>query len=374
MIDRRTLLLSAASLGFSAGIARAQTRTTTTVTETRTVTIGPPIPLTPPPPVPPPRPIHIDTENVLLWPSMPPSGGGPLSTAHADAHGAVSDVSVPTLTVYHPPNPNGTVVIIAAGGGYRRIEIGLEARPVAMWLAAQGITACVLTYRLPPEDWGCGIFAPFQDAQRAVRLVRGTNIGVAKPPVASSVSQGAAVHGGASQGNPSRGMASPAAARPVTGPKRVGVMGFSAGGHLMGMASAQWATDLYPPQDGLDTITARPDFAALIYPIITLRPPYNDTETRRILLGDHPTAEESAGWSVEPHVKDDCPPVFLVHAADDKVAPPENSVIMAAACRRVAVPVERLLLPSGGHAFGLGHPGTPSATWPAQFLAWQAKA
>ena len=167
-------------------------------------------------------------------------------------------------------------MLVAGGGGYKRIEMGTEAEPAARWLAARGITAFVLTYRLPDEGWAEGPSAPLQDAQRALRLI-GANAG-----------------------------------RFGIEPSRIGVLGFSSGAHLLGLAATRSVFESYRPVDDVDTQPARPALAALIYPVITVKPPYDHTSTRRVLVGDTPSAAQSAEWSVETHVRQHCPPVFLV--------------------------------------------------------------
>lgn len=268
-----------------------------------------------------------------IWPGEPPRGGGPGGTLAVDAHGAVSNVVRPGLIPVLPEHPTDVAVLVAAGGGYKRIEIEREAMPAARWLAARGIAAYVLTYRLPAEGWSVGPLAPLQDAQRALRLMRA---GVAGHPAL----------------------------------RHVGVLGFSAGGHLMGLAAARSGFASYDPVDGTDRQSARADAAALIYPVITLLPPYDHTSTRRMLVGAHPTPEASADWSVETHVRSNCPPMFLVQAEDDPISDLANTLIMAKACRAAGVPVDMHRLASGGHGFGMGRPGTPSAAWPDWYADW----
>ena len=275
--------------------------------------------------------------TLKLWPGSPPGGGGPQGATQISAKGAASHVETPTLQVFAPAKPNGMAVLIAGGGGYKRIELENEAYPAARWLNDRGITAFVLTYRLPPEGWTDGPLAPLQDAQRAIRLIR--------------------ARAGALQ----------------LDPQKIGVLGFSAGGHLMGMAAARSNFKSYAPIDEIDTLSARPDFAALAYPVITLQPPYDNTVSRRSLVGDHPTPDATAEWSVETHVRGGCPPVFLVQADDDPIANPENTRIMEKACQAAGVPVERHALPSGGHGFGMGVAGAPSAQWPQWYQDWLRK-
>lgn len=271
---------------------------------------------------------------IPLWPDEPPGGGGPVGPPHVGSDGAITGISTPSIEVVAPGHPNGAAVLIAAGGGYRRIQVNGEARPAARWLAARGITAFILTYRLPLEGWHYGPFAPLQDAQRALRVIRAR------------------------------------AEEWKIDPHRVGVLGFSAGGHLMGLCATRPAFDSYPLVDAVDARSARPDVAALIYPVITLEPPYDRTSTRRALIGDDPPPAASREWSVQTHVRSDCPPVFLVQAEDDPISDPQNTLIMAEACREAGVPVEFHSLPSGGHGFSIGKPGTPAAEWPNWFDSW----
>lgn len=272
--------------------------------------------------------------EILLWPGAPPGGGGPSGARHVSATGAVSNVATPSMQVFAPAKPNGYAVLVAAGGGYKRMEMQNEAVPAAQWLAARGITAFVLAYRLPGEGWANGPLAPLQDAQRALRLIRAN------------------------------------ARRYGIDATRVGVLGFSAGGHLLGMAAARSGYASYTALDSADSHSARPANAALIYPVITLEAPYDHTSTRKILVGDHPSASDSAEWSVQTHVRANCPPMFLTQAADDPISDPANTVIMQQACVQAGVPVELHKLASGGHGFGMGRAGSPTAEWPTWYQAW----
>lgn len=272
--------------------------------------------------------------RIDLWPARPPGGGGPDGAVEISARGAMRHIATPLLEVFAPEQANGAAVLVAGGGGYRRIQMGSEARPAARWLAARGITAFVLRYRLPGEGWNAGALAPLQDAQRALRLIRAR------------------------------------AAQYGLDPLRLSVLGFSAGAHLLGLAAMRADFRAYPPVDALDALSARPAAAALIYPVMTLQPPYQHTATRRVLLGAHADAARAADWSVQTHVRAGCPPVFLVQADDDPVADPHNSALLAQACEAAGVAVEWHRLPSGGHGFGMGRAGTPTADWPVWYAAW----
>ncbi|MEQ4512554.1 alpha/beta hydrolase [Dickeya zeae] len=264
--------------------------------------------------------------RINLWGDTPPGGGGPFDPPHVSARGALSHIANPYLDVFAPEKPNGQAILVAAGGGYQRIEMGKEAWPAAAWLAAQGYTAYVLAYRLPGEGWHDGSRVALQDAQRALRVIRHRE-------------------------------------------RRVGVLGFSAGGHLLGMAALRHEAR-YPPQDELDTLPIQADHAALIYPVITLEKPYQHTATHRVLVGRDASAAQEAEWSVQSYVSGRSPPFFLVQADDDSVSDPHNTLIMAQACQRANVPVVMQRYPVGGHGFGLGEPGSPVAAWPSAYLNW----
>ena len=279
-----------------------------------------------------------DLQVIDLWAGDPPGGGkGPGAEGYRYVEGPMGDitrVARPCLLVMRPANANGAAMIVAAGGGYEFIALGNEGVPVGRVLNAAGITVFLLIYRLPAEGWGSGPDAPRQDAQRALRLVRsrGTEFGI--------------------------------------DPNRVGVLGFSAGGHLMGETAVGSAQNLYPAEDAVDAMPVRPTLAGLIYPVITMRKPFDKTHTRRILVGDDVTALEMKTYSVDLQVGPETPPTFLVQAIDDPVAVADHPLLMFAALRKARVPAELHLFERGGHGFGLGSPGTPVAAWPGLFLAW----
>jgi acetyl esterase/lipase len=279
-----------------------------------------------------------DLEVIDLWPERPPGGGGPYRSEYRfdeTLTGVVTGVVRPCLLVIRPTRPNGAAVVVAAGGGYRRIDIGNEGLPVGHWLAKGGITAFVLIYRLPVENWRDGADAPRQDAQRAMRLVRwrAEEFGLDHD--------------------------------------RIGVLGFSASGHLAGTTAADVEQDLYDDFDEADSLSARPSFAGLIYPIITMRAPYDRTiSSRKVLVGDDPPEARRRAYSVEVQVNVRTPPVFMVQASDDRIAITDHPLLMHSALRAAGVPVEMHLFERGGHGFGLGVPGSPVSAWPSLFMAW----
>jgi acetyl esterase/lipase len=270
-------------------------------------------------------------ETIALWPDAPPGGPLPSGAERVSAKGSLTNVSKPRLVVYRPAHPGGGAVVVIAGGGYAHIAAGNESTPTCQWLQSLGIAAFELIYRLP-EDWSP--IAPFQDAQRAMRIVR-----------------------------------SHASAYSID-PAQIGVIGFSAGGHLAGMTAVQPAKPLYAPVDSADAISARPDFAALIYPVLTMMAPFTHTHTRGEILGRHPSEEDSIAYSVERQVDVETPPTFLAQAADDPISPVENSLMMFAALRTARVPAELHVFQSGGHGWGLGAPRSETHAWPELFAAW----
>lgn len=272
------------------------------------------------------------SETIALWPqgTWPQVVRGPEKVGNdGSATGAVSNISKPRMEIYRAAQPNGSAVLIAAGGGYFRIQIGTAGRPIARWLSSIGVTAAVLYYRLPGDGWPP--VSPFQDGQRAMRLLRHN------------------------------------AARLGIDPTKIGVMGSSAGGNLAGILSTRFDYAFYPANDEADRLSARPDFLAMLYPVVSLKPPLDNTRSRRE-LGVQPDAVEA--YSVELHARPDMPPVFLAHAADDPIANVGHSLAMFDATHKQGVPVELHIFDQGKHSWGLGKPGTQVAQWPRLFTKW----
>jgi acetyl esterase/lipase len=157
------------------------------------------------------------------------------------------------------------------------------------------------------------------------------------------------------------------AARLRVDPRKIGVIGSSAGGHLAGILATRGDHDFYPRIDAVDASSATPDFAALIYPVISMRTPLDATRTARHLAG---LPNFAADYSVEEHVSASTPPVFLAHAADDPIANVGHSLAMFAAMRAAGRPVELHIFQRGGHSWGMGMPGSEVAAWPALFAEW----
>jgi len=241
----------------------------------------------------------------------------------------------PRLDIFRPANPNGAAMILAPGGGYRYVVIDKEGYELARWLAARGVTAYVLFYRLPGDGWKNSADAPLADAQRAVRLVRSR------------------------------------ARQDGIDPARVAFGGFSAGGHVATSLLTRFNAGVYDPVDGADVLPARPDALAGLYPVVSMDPAIAHAGSRAKLLGAASEAAREALYSPERNARPDQPPLFLLHAEDDNVVKVENSFCLRAATRAVGTPCESHFFERGGHGFGLMKTaGLPVAAWPELLWAW----
>ena len=284
-------------------------------------------------------------DRVPLWTGTPPGGPVPdlslrvveRSPDPAKYHlRALSGIAQPFFSVVRSRSPTGAALLIIPGGGYRELTID-TAFAAARRLAEGGVTGFVLHYRLPHESWRRGPNVPLEDAMRAVRLLRA----------------GAAQFG--------------------INPARIGALGLSAGGHLAATLSLRSSAEVYVPIDAADRESARPLFAALLYPVITMMPPYAHEASREMLLGDNPTLAERAAYSCERQVTREAPPMFLAAAADDPDVPVENTLAMFTALRRAQILAEMHIFERGGHGFGLGSPGEPLFAWPELLLKWASQ-
>lgn len=281
-------------------------------------------------------PLAAAPEEIRLWPGSMPGAGkveGPerIGTEGAGL-GAVSNVAVPRMRVYRPANPNGAAVLVAGGGGYFRIQLKKESTPAAEWLAAQGFTVFELIYRLPNDGWEAS--APFMDAQRAMKIIRtrAADFGV--------------------------------------DPQRIGIMGFSAGGHLAGFTAYQPARALYSGKDAYEAVSARPDFAVLLFPVVTLRKPYDTTRTRREIVGEKATEKAEALWSLDTWAGKDAPPTIIFASADDPTTPPGHGILLFQTLVAAGASAELHLFRDGGHGWGLGKPEQVISQWPGLFAHW----
>lgn len=264
--------------------------------------------------------VSTEPRLLMLWESAAPGALGS------------SDTDIPTLT-YYPPNGRGTstAVIVAPGGGYGSLAMNHEGRQIANWFNAQGVAAFVLKYRLGPRYRHP---IPLGDAQRAVRLVRSraTEFGV--------------------------------------DPARIGLMGFSAGGHLASTAGTRFDGGTASAPDPIDRASSRPDFLVLAYPVILSTPPYAHQGSFRNLLGESPEAARLEEVSTNRQVTKDTPPTFLFHTNADTGVPPENSVEFYLALRKAGVPAEMHIFERGPHGVGLGMTDATLAAWPTLLSNW----
>jgi acetyl esterase/lipase len=247
--------------------------------------------------------------------------------------GKVSKVVDPTLTAFlpEPTKANGTAVIICPGGGYSYLVVNDEGAHVARDFAAHGIAAFVLKYRLPSDViMGNREIGPLQDAQRAIQIVR---------------ERAAEWHIDAT---------------------KVGIMGFSAGGHLASMLSTHYQKAVI---DNPKNISLRPDFSLLIYPVITFQDSILHKGSKKALIGENATPEKTREYSNELQVTTDTPPAFLVQAANDKVVPVANSVNYFMALQKNGVKAEIHIYQEGGHGFGMNN-ATTKDKWMDRCYNW----
>jgi len=260
----------------------------------------------------------------VLWPGGAPGAKG---TASGD---------IPNLTIYLPPKDKatGAAIVICPGGGYGHLAVDHEGHQIAQWLNSFGVAGFILQYRHRNSGAGYGHPAPLQDAQRAVRTVRSR------------------------------------ASEWGIKPNRIGILGFSAGGHLTSTAVTHFDDKVYDPRDEIDKASARPDFGVLIYPVISFAAPFTHVGSRRNLLGADASEEMMEKFSNEKQVTPQTPPCFLVHTWEDTGVPAENSVYFYLAMRKAKVPAELHLFAKGPHGFGLGKHIEGTSAWPMLCQNW----
>ncbi|UUL83242.1 alpha/beta hydrolase [Sphingomonas qomolangmaensis] len=321
MIDRRTILGASAAMavtGAAAGVARATPLQRTTLQwPTR--------------------------EHFKLWPGGAPGAPATLPVPKRDGPEDgrelwMRGVAEPTVSVYRPAKPNGIGVLSIPGGGYSFVSVENEGAGVARVLNPLGYTVFVLTYRLPGEGWSQRADVPLQDAQRAMRLIRARagSLGI--------------------------------------DPAKLGILGFSAGGHLAASLTVGHADPVYTAVDAADRGDARPAFSGLVYPVTALT--YDDklNGSGRNLVGDVADPAILARYDTVARVTAQTPPIFLLHAADDGLVPLEMGLSMLTAARAAKVPVEGHFYEKGGHGFGMAaDPAHPAHGWGALFATWVAR-
>lgn len=292
-----------------------------------------------------------------IWPGTPPDPQPVKGPERAETSGkdflpggkpvvGVSNVTQPTITVYSPKQNNtGAAVIVFPGGGYQILAIDLEGSEVCDWLTPRGITCVLLKYRVtdtgPYPKSGPYPESPMalEDAQRAIGIVR--------------------LH----------------AAQWHIDPHKIGVLGFSAGGHLSAAISTHFTTRIYPPIDAADHESCRPDFAVAIYPgHLSLHAAEWDAKqgAKKFVVPHPPNADPHLTLNPEVPVTKDTPPTFLLQAEDDHVDSVDDSLSYYVALKKAGVPVEMHLYATGGHAFGLRRNKSPITAWPQLVETWLA--
>jgi acetyl esterase/lipase len=249
----------------------------------------------------------------------------------------ISLVQTPDIAVYLPTkrNATGQAVVICPGGGYAILAYEWEGTEVAKWLNSKGIAAIVLKYRLPNSKSNITPhLSPLMDAKRAMQLVRAN------------------------------------AAKWNIQKDRIGVMGFSAGGHLASTLLTQFDEGDKESRDSIEQQSSRPDFGVLVYPVISMSKPIMHQGSRNNLIGQNANAELAARYSSELQVKKGTPPTFLIHAMDDGGVPVENSLLFFQAMHEAGVTGELHVYPKGGHGFGLGIGKGAVENWTNLCIDW----
>lgn len=252
-----------------------------------------------------------------------------------EAPGAVGKApqDIPSVTVYLPPadKNTGAAVVICPGGGYGFLAMDHEGHQIARWLNSFGVAGIILQYRIAPRYRHP---APLQDAQRALRYTRAQ-----------------------------------AEAWKID-PKRVGILGFSAGGHLASTAGTHFDSGDADSKDPVDRQSCRPDFLVLCYPVITFKGPFAHIGSRNNLLGKDASDELVENLCNDKQVTPKTPPTFLVHTTEDTGVPPENSILFYQALQKNKVPAELHIYDKGRHGLGLGPKDLPFSSWPERCQEW----
>lgn len=285
---------------------------------------------------------HGQAITVKLWPEGVPGakqspGYHEVTQMNERNRPRISRVTDPELLVYLAPKEKatGASVVICPGGGYGVLAIDHEGYDIAKWLNDMGIAGIILKYRLPADEiMNDKTVGPLQDVQEAIRTVRRK----------------------AGDWNLKT--------------DAIGVMGFSAGGHLAGTASTLYGEHVYSSRDG---VSARPDFSILIYGVLSMQNGVTHKGSQQNLLGKSPSKELIGKFSNELRVNKDTPPAFLVHSADDDAVPVANSLLYYEALTRAGVAGELHVYESGGHGYGLAPEGSSESLWPKACQAWLGK-
>lgn len=263
----------------------------------------------------------IGPEPVVLWPNGAPGAMG------------TEDIDKPAIRIYQPDPAiaTGTMIVVCPGGGYGGLAVDHEGHQVAEWLKSQGVASAVLRYRLGPKYHHP---SPLNDVSRAIRHVRDH------------------------------------AADLKIDANRVGVMGFSAGGHLASTVSTHFEAGNPTAQDPIDRLSSRPDFAVLCYPVISFVADYAHKGSARNLLGDNPDPELLKSLSNDTQVTDKTPPTFIFHTQEDNGVPPDNALAYYTALTAHKVPAELHIYQNGPHGVGLAIGDPVVTTWKERLIDW----
>lgn len=258
----------------------------------------------------------------MLWPAGAPGAKGN------------GDHDKPTVTIYPAPaeTATGAAIVVCPGGGYGNLALGHEGRDIAEWMNDLGVTAFVLKYR--HNGVGYQHPAPSDDAKRAIRFARSS------------------------------------AQRYQLDTNRIGIIGFSAGGHLASTIGTNFDGGDKQSDDTIERHSSRPDFMILVYPVISLTTEYTHQGSKNNLLGKNPDTKLVESLSNEKQVTSETPPAFLIHAGGDAAVPPENSVLFYQALRKAKVPAELHIYEKGGHGFGLAPRDPVLSSWPKRCEDW----
>lgn len=278
-----------------------------------------------------------DSMIMKLWPDEIPFSNGIIGEEVVE-NGRVRNIQDPTITVYLPEKEKatGAAVVICPGGGYRLLAIQHEGHDVAKWLNELGIAGIVLKNRLPTSDNITDTSeVAMTDAQRAIRMVR-----------YNSAEWGIM-------------------------PDKIGIMGFSAGGHLASTVGTHFDYGIVDSNDSIQKITCRPDFMILLYPVISMSEEFMHSGSMKNLIGKNPSKEQMLRFSNEKQVSEETPPTFLAHSSDDTGVPVANSIRFYEALHAKGVSAELHIYNSGRHGYGLGRKdGTSHNMWPENCAAW----
>ncbi|MDP8243906.1 MAG: alpha/beta hydrolase [Candidatus Hinthialibacter antarcticus] len=260
-------------------------------------------------------------ETIVLWPDGAPGAIGS------------EDADIPTLTVHLPAQEKntGAAIVVCPGGGYGHLAMDHEGVQIAEWLNKNGIAAFILKYRIAPRYKHP---APISDAQRALRIVRSR------------------------------------AAEFKIKTDKIGILGFSAGGHLASTATTHFDSGKADADNAIEQASCRPDFSVLVYPVITMTDPYTHKGSRRNLLGENPSPEMIEFLSNEKQITAETPPVFIFQTNDDTSVPAENSVMFYLGLRKHNIPAEMHIYEPGRHGLGLAQSEPALSDWPDRCIEW----